>query len=476
MTTNPEPNMTDTAVPSAELPPGLSAELTAHWAARLTELAARYRVPGASLAVLHRGEVTIEASTGLANMEAGIAATTDTLFQIGSISKVWTTTVAMALVDEGLLELDAPIVSVLPELRLVNDELTQGVTLRHLLTHTSGIDGDFFADTGRGDDCLEKFTALLADVAANHPLGATMSYCNAGFTLLGRVLEHVTGVQWDELMRERLYRPLGLTRTVTLPEEALLHRAAAGHPGEPPALAPQWGLMRSAGPAGLICSTPREVLAFARMHLDGGVSGNGTRIVSAESATAMQTPQVKVPDANMLGHAWGLGWILDTWDGQPVYGHDGGTIGQSAFLRVLPGADLAICLLTNGGDTMGLYLEVFSEIARELAGVTMRATLQPAKEPVAFDPAEYVGVYERISSRMEIVERDGALVMLDKVTGPLAGLTSEPDKEYAMHPVGPGLFVLRRPGFSTWIPVVFYTLADGTPYLHHGARATPKAL
>ena len=446
----------------------------AHWAARLAELATRNGVPGASLGILHRGRLIAEAATGTANLDAGIEATTDTVFQIGSISKVWTTTVAMALVDEGVLDLDAPIVSVLPEFRTADQQLTDGVTLRHLLTHTSGIDGDFFADTGRGDDCLEKYTALLADVRANHPLGATLSYCNAGFTLLGRVLERVTGVQWDELMRERLFRPLGLTHTVTLPEEALRFRAAHGHVGDPPAVAPMWGLMRSAGPAGLICSVPREVLAFAQLHMDGGTTAEGAKVLSVESATAMQTPQFKVPDPYMLGHAWGLGWLLDEWDGQPVYGHDGGTIGQSAFLRVLPDDDLAICLLTNGGDTLGLYRALFREIAQEVAGVTMRIPLDPPTDPVPVDPGDYVGVYERLSSRIEIVERDGTLVMCQQPTGDLAELLEETGSEAPMVPVEPGLFLVQRPGFQGWFPVVFYTLADGTPYLHHGARATPK--
>ncbi|MES9559181.1 MULTISPECIES: serine hydrolase [unclassified Streptomyces] len=449
-------------------------ELSARWTTRLTELAARHSVPGASLAILHRGEIVAETAVGLANTEAGIEATTDTLFQIGSISKVWTTTVAMALVDEGVLELDTPLVSVLPELGLASEELTHGVTLRHLLTHTSGIDGDLFTDTGRGDDCLEKYAALLGDVPPNHPLGATMSYCNAGYTLLGRVLEVVTGVQWDELMRERLYRPLGLTHTATLPEEVLRFRAAIGHLGSPPVQAPMWGLMRSAGPAGLICSTPREVLEFARLHLDKGVTVDGTKLLSEESVAAMQTPQVELPDPHVLGDSWGLGWFLDTWDGHRVYGHDGGTIGQSAFLRVLPEAELAICLLTNGGDTPALYRDVYAEIVRELAGVTMRTTIEPATEPVAVDPADYVGVYQRLSSRMEIVERDGGLVMLDRVTGPLAELVPDTEKEYRMHPVEPGLFVVQRPGSELWIPVVFYTLDDGTPYIHHGVRATPK--
>ncbi|MFI0711438.1 serine hydrolase domain-containing protein [Streptomyces inhibens] len=449
-------------------------ERSAHWTARLTELIARHSVPGASLGIVHRGELIAEAAAGLANAEAGIETTTDTLFQIGSISKVWTTTVAMALVDEGVLELDAPIVSVLPELRLADGELTQGVTLRHLLNHTSGIDGDLFADTGRGDDCLEKYTALLGDLTVNHPLGATMSYCNTGFTLLGRVLEVVTGVQWDELMRERLFRPLGLTHTATLPEEVLRFRAATGHVGDPPVQAQTWSPMRSAGPAGLICSTPREVLKFVRLHLDGGVAEDGTKILSAEGVTAMQTQEVELPGPSGLTRAWGLGWFLDTWDGHRVYGHDGGTIGQSAFLRVLPDDDLAICLLTNGGDTIGLYRDVFGEIVQELAGVTMPPTVQPATEPVAVDPADYVGVYQRAGTTMEIVERDGGLVMLYRVTGPGAEWVPDAEQEFELHPVEPGLFVLRRPDLSVWLPVVFYTLEDGTPYLHFGVRATPK--
>ena len=73
--------------------------------------------------------------------------------------------------------------------------------MRHLLTHTSGIDGDVFTDTGRGDDCLEKYVELLADVAQNHPLGATWSYCNSGCSLLGRVIEKLTGKTWDQAMR-----------------------------------------------------------------------------------------------------------------------------------------------------------------------------------------------------------------------------------------------------------------------------------
>ena len=153
-----------------------------HWQHRLARLAERHRVPGAQLGILRLGadgapDELLEAAYGVLNVRTGTPVTTDALFQIGSITKVWTATVAMALVDDGLLELDTPLVEVLPELRLSDPDVTKQVTLRHLLNHTSGIDGDVFTDTGRGDDNLEKYAALLADVAQNHPLGATWSYC-----------------------------------------------------------------------------------------------------------------------------------------------------------------------------------------------------------------------------------------------------------------------------------------------------------
>ena len=159
-------------------------------------------MPGAQLGILRYSpegdDELVTTSYGVLNNRTGATVTDESLFQIGSISKVWTATVAMQLVDEGLLELDGPIVEVLPDLRLADPDVTKSVTLRHLLTHTSGIDGDVFTDTGRGDDCLEKYVDLLADAAQNHPLGATWSYCNSGYSLLGRLIEKVTGMTWDE--------------------------------------------------------------------------------------------------------------------------------------------------------------------------------------------------------------------------------------------------------------------------------------
>ena len=453
----------------------------AHWQRRLRALAARHRVPGAALGILRLrpgGEdELVEAAYGVLNVETGVPVTSDSLFQIGSVSKVWTATVAMQLVDEGLLHLDTPIVEYLPELRLADADVNKRVTMRHLLNHTSGIDGDVFTDTGRGDDCLERYVAALGEVAQNHPLGATWSYCNAGFSLAGRVIEKITGGTWDQAMRERVFARLGLSHTVTLPEEALLHRTAVGHVGEDEGevrKAPVWGLPRALGPAGLINSTPSEVLAFARAHLTGGSAPDGNRLLSEVSTTAMAQKEADLPDRYSLGDSWGIGWIRFDWDGHRLIGHDGNTIGQAAFLRLLPEQGLAVTLLTNGGNARDLYEDLYREIFAEVAGVAMPHPLTPPAEPVDVDITPHLGTYERAGARMDIVAGESGPAMRVTITGPLAELVPEQSKEYPMVAVRDNLYVVREPSAQTWSPITFYALSTGERYLHFGVRATPK--
>ncbi|MGW5414185.1 serine hydrolase [Actinomadura geliboluensis] len=453
----------------------------AHWQRRLARLAERHNIPGAQLGILRVGtngsdDELVEAAHGVLNVRTGVPAGTDSLFQIGSITKVWTATVAMALVDEGLLALDTPVAEVLPELRLANPDVTKSVTLRHLLNHTSGIDGDVFTDTGRGDDCLERYVDILGDAGQNHPPGATFSYCNSGYSLLGRMIEKVTGQTWDQALRDRLCGPLGLTRTVTLPEEALLFSAATGHDeheGRPVPVS-TWALPRSVGPAGVIVSTAAEVLAFARLHLTGGVAADGTRVLSAESAAAMTAHQADLPDKHILGDSWGLGWIRFGWDGHRLIGHDGNTLGQSAFLRVLPEQGLAVALLTNGGHARDLYEDLYREIFAEVAGIVMPQPFAPPPEPVTVDVARHVGVYERAGVRVEVENGQAGPLLRTTLTGPLAELVPDPVEEHPLVPVGPDLFAVKAPEAETWEPVTFYELPTGEPYMHAGVRATPK--
>jgi hypothetical protein len=159
-----------------------------------------------------------------------------------------------------------------------------------------------------------------------------------------------------------------------------------------------------------------------------------------------------------------------------VIGHDGGTIGQSAFLRVVPDAGVAVALLTNGGNTIALFRELYGELLRELANVELPAELVPPDPPLPVDPAAYVGVYEREGTSINVTAEDGGLVATQTVTGLGSEMTPEP-VELRLHRVDPDddLFVTQHPlAAGVWLPVRFVELGDGSSVMHAGGRATPK--
>ncbi len=375
---------------------------------RFDEAATRHGVPGAALAVWTGGEL-VEVATGVVNRNTGVETTTDSVFQVGSTTKVWTAALVMQLVDEGLVELDRPVRDYLPEFA-VADGAEKSITVRHLLTHTGGFDGDLFEDTGRGDDCLDKYMAFLHGAGHVHEPGALFSYCNAGYCVLGALVARVRGTTWEEAMRERLLKRLGATNWALLPEEAILFRASAGHVGPEGTVFPSWQMPRSNAPAGsTMCLAPRELVRFGRMFMAGGVAEDGTRLLSEESVAAMRTGQVDVPGVSgLLADRWGLGLELFDWGGE-VFGHDGGTIGQSTFWRVAPGADFAIAMTVNGPGFMGLLTDVALPLIREAAGLDVPDFPVPAGTPEVVDLTAYTGRYDGPALSYEISEADGGL-------------------------------------------------------------------
>jgi CubicO group peptidase (beta-lactamase class C family) len=449
-----------------------------YWTARLHELATEARVPGAALGIW-ADDREILVAAGELNSATRVPVTADSLFQVGSITKIWTATMIMQLADEGQLSLDTTVAEVLPDARLGAGDVGGQVTIRNLLTHTSGLDGDVFTDTGRGDDCVERYIGLLAETPSVFSPGAAYSYCNSGFVVLGRIIEVLDGQSWDESLRERLISPLALTRTVTLPEEAILHRAAVGHRrgGTPVDV---WNLPRGVGPAGLISAAAGDLLTFARLHLDGGVTADGKRVVSEASVAAMQTAGAVIPEFSAPGAAVGLGWRLSCWRDRTIIGHDGDTIGQSAYLRIDPEARVAACLLTNATESEALYRQIFNEVFGSLTGVTMPAPPRPEATGSlagrAPDPGQHAGRYERVSRRFDVSARDGRLRMVTTMTGNLATLTASEPEELLLHPADSSgaHFVARSRDDDPWVPVSFGLLGNGTPYLYMGGRVTPR--
>lgn len=455
------------------------------WQRRLTELAEKHGVPGAQLGVLRFGdghsESRVELATGTLNLAFGDRApvTLDSVFQIGSITKVWTTTAAIRLIEQGKFGLDTPVLELLPELR--PSAMYEGVTVRHLMNHTSGLDGDVFTDTGRGDDCVARYVEQLGEFARVFPVGASWAYCNSGFVLLGRIIERATGKVWDEAMRELLCDPLGLRNTVTLPEEALLRATAVGHEKSGGVLAPVsvWGLPRAMGPAGLISSTVGDLLSFAALHLRGGVAADGTRLLTEEHVAAMQAHETNVPATDRLTDSWGLGWIRFTWGGGEQFGHDGATLGQFAYLVLDARNNVAFALLTNGGDTEGLYEDLAGEVLGELVGISLPEKVQPVvgdAERWSEAVADHLGTYEAAEARVEVFSDEEGLRVRQTYTGPLVELETEPIIEHRALPAGSDRLLTRLRGDDDgpWETVTFSVLPSGERIIHIGVRAMQR--
>ncbi|MBZ5739151.1 serine hydrolase domain-containing protein [Nocardioides mangrovi] len=400
----------------------------------LPGLLAKYDVPGAAWAVLKDGDV-VDGAAGLLNKGTGVEATADSLFQIGSITKLWTATLVMQLVDEGLVDLDETVRTYLPDFRVRDESAAASITVRMLLTHTAGFEGDIFTDTGVGDDCVEKYLGVLHDVPQLFPPGERFSYNNAGYCVLGRLVEVLREKSYDDCLREHLFAPLGLTHAAAGPYEAIMFRAAMGHvelePGAGYQPAPVWSFARSNAPAGSQLSMrPRDLLAFAQMHLRDGQAADGTPVLAPGTAARMQAKAVELPYLGVMGTSWGLGFErFDTADGD-IVGHDGSTIGQNAFLRMVPEAGLAVALLTNGGDVLSLYHDLYDHVLGELSDATLPPMPVPPAEPRQIDASRYLGTYSAEVFDLNVTQDDDGRIWIETVPkGLFEELGEQPERK-----------------------------------------------
>ncbi|MDO8289887.1 MAG: serine hydrolase domain-containing protein [Parvibaculum sp.] len=433
-----------------------------------------YGVPGAALAVWSGGKLT-EASAGVANLNTRVPVSTDTLFQIGSITKLYVAVMCLQLVEQGKLTLDDPIRRWLPDFKLADENVAANVTLRHLLTHQSGIEGDYFEDAGRGEDRIGKFVGMLTNLTQVHPLDEMFSYCNTGFVVAGRLIEVAGGQGWDKAIRGRIAKPLGTPAFSTLPEQAMRYLTAIGHLGAPGKLAvtPITYLAQSNAPAGAMSmASARDIVTFARMLMDNGLAPNGARIMSEASAKAMHTRSVTCP-RHMNIDAIGLASFMWDWDGDnafDTFGHDGSTIGQAAWLRFHPKSGSVFVLLTNGGNGKGLVHELMDEFFSANAGV--KPTDVPS--PVAglkFDAARYVGAYANVMETVDVSDEGGALVATI-IPSPAASVIAG-TRRVPLAPVNEELFVGVAPGYTETATYHFLKpdAAGHAQYLHSGVRA-----
>ena len=367
----------------------------------------RFRVPGVALGVLD-GDNEHLATFGVTSVENPLPVDADTLFQIGSTTKTITGTVAMRLVEEGKLDLDAPLRTYLLDLRLADEGVAQAVTLRHLLTHTGGWVGDIFDDTGWGDDALSQMVDRMRHIPQVTPLGDRFSYNNAGFYLAGRLIEVATGESYEKATRRLLLDPLGMTRSFFFPSQTMTYRFAVGHIAAdgPPKVARPWELARNANPVGGLASSVTDQLRYARFHLGDGATPDGARLLSAATMQAMQTPLLPMDG---FGGWRGITWAIRDIGGVTTVAHGGATNGQMSAFLLAPSRRFAVTVLTNADTGGQLHLEVVKEALRLFLGIDepppSHQTLSEAQL------AEYVGRYESALADVEISAQDGHLML-----------------------------------------------------------------
>jgi CubicO group peptidase (beta-lactamase class C family) len=370
----------------------------------------KYAVPGVALGIV-QGDDERMAGFGVTNIEQPLPVDADTLFQIGSTTKTVTGTLALRLVDEGTLDLDAPIRTYLPDLRLQDDDVAARVTMRHLLTHTGGWVGDYFDDTGRGEDAVTRIVDRVAELPQLTPLGEVWSYNNAGFYLAGRVLEVLTGRPYETLAQEWVFAPLGMDRSFFFAEVMITYRVAAGHE-EPhgegatrPTVARPWAVPRAAAPAGGIVSTVRDQLRYARFHLGAGTAPDGTRLLTPESMALMQTSQVAANNDQQMG----ITWFLRDVEGTRIVAHGGATNGQESAFLLIPSRRFAMTVLTNSSRGSDLNRDVTRWALEHYLGLHDRDP-----EPLAATADElmaYTGHYSAAAADVDLTVQGTDLIV-----------------------------------------------------------------
>lgn len=348
----------------------------------LSELARKYQLPGAQLAIHQRGE-TVAVEVGELQYGSGCPVTRNAAFPVGSITKTFTATVAMILVADGDLELDTPLGEYLPEL---DNGLGNELTLRQVLSHTGGLPAGF--------DSEKVVTASIRRYVLEHchsqnlvllP-GTAFSYSNIGYILAGHLIETITGMSWWEAIESILLWPLGIEPTfIRAPEQRPPSRPlATGHSVNitvgrtrpvTQSLAP------AESPAGGLAVSAVDLVSLGRTQFDGGFSG------LLPIAYAEQMRQA-VPSAEPFGLAdgWGLGLAVFRNGSASWVGHDGNGDGTACYFRIEPANGYAIAFTSNANIGFGMWQELITELRNVGLPICNYSTIETLGRPTAPAP------------------------------------------------------------------------------------------
>jgi CubicO group peptidase (beta-lactamase class C family) len=371
----------------------------------------RLRVPGVAVGVIAGGRETVAVS-GVTSLDNPLVVDDRTLFMIGSTSKTFTATALMRLVEQGKAALDDPVLKHLPEFRLKDRRASATLTLRHLVTHSGGWDGDIGLDTGWGDDALRAYVDALRPCPQLRPVGSTWSYNNAGFCVLGRVIEVITGTTFERAVTDLVLHPLGMRDSFYSPVDVLTRRFAVGHAGSGAgtSVAHMLGVSRSLAPAGGLMSTVRDQLAYARFHLGDGRGPDGRRVLTRRSMRLMHSDLFP---AGNFADSVGVSWMIRDVGGVRTVAHGGNVSNlQISTFLLAPAQSFAVTAMTNstGGARLARDFEKWA-LERYLDA---RDELPELIHVDAADLAAYQGTYGAQLGRLEVAVRGRRLTLTSR--------------------------------------------------------------
>jgi CubicO group peptidase (beta-lactamase class C family) len=418
-------------------------------------------VPGLAFGVLRGGELLHAAGLGVADVDSGQPVTPGTLFRIGSVTKPMTGTLLMALVDRGQLELDRPIRNYVDWLELSEPGAVAEVTLRRLMTHTAGLSSAEEHEGARDADGLARHVRqVVATAPLVGPPGLFYSYSNLGLDLAGFIAETVTGRPFDELMREQVFEPAGMTRTTLDPTVAMTYPLAQAHDlDEDGRLFVRHRYPENVGhhPSGFVISCVADLAAFARCHVSGGMT-DGRRVLSAGAVAEMHKPQIRLPVPGGI-HS-GLTFAVREHKGVTFVSHDGGIATFGCQFILAPDRQAAAFAVYNR-LTLNFHAGVTGILQAVLDELLERPEKTTASSAAAEAPAEwprFVGHYLGSQRGLIRVHVEGGLQA--EVNGESTALQRMEDDLYMGElPSGPSFFQ--------------FVSSNGAPASHVLVDATP---
>ncbi|MBN2149523.1 MAG: beta-lactamase family protein [Anaerolineales bacterium] len=322
----------------------------------LEEIAARWGVPGLAVGIVEHGEIVYARGIGVQSIETQTPVTPDSFFCLASIGKCFVASAILQLVEQGKLELGAPLCQYLPYFRL-DDERYRQITLRQALSHTSGMPDmdeleydELVSHPEYDEGAAERFVRAQASRKMLAAPGERFAYSNIAYNVLGDLIAKICGQTFEAAMQEHILRPAGMPDSTFYPPEVPPERLVAPHLRAPQMIVnPLHPYHRADAPSSFLYSTAVEMCHWVITCLNRG-SYQGQRILSPASYALMWTPvaQRGVPPYR---ETMGLGWTFGHFDGVSTVSHGGGGFGWTCFLVLLPEKDCGAIVLCNEEST-----------------------------------------------------------------------------------------------------------------------------